>query len=80
VGTVIEVDSGYQYRPEGWVTLDSKNTVRPDNVKTARVVIDEAWWGDYNYRAFNLSKADLSDICTDFEESITHFRIYVPEQ
>ncbi len=80
VGTVIEVDSGYQYRPEGWVTLDSKNTVRPDNVKTARVVIDEAWWGDYNYRAFNLSKTDLSDICTDFEESITHFRIYVPEQ
>ena len=80
VGTVIEVDAGYQYRPEGWVTLDTKNTVRPNNVTTSRVVIDEVWWGDYNYRAFNLSKTNLSDICTDFEESCTHFRIYIPEQ
>ena len=80
VGTVIEVDEGYQYRPEGWVDLNTKNTVRPDNVTTSRVVIDEAWWGDYNYRAFNLSKANLTDICTNFEESCTHFRIYVPEQ
>ena len=80
VGTVIEVDAGYQYRPEGWVDLNTKNTARPDNVTTARVVIDEAWWGDYNYRAFNLSKTDSSDICTDFEESCTHFRIYVPSQ
>ena len=78
VGTVIEVDEGYQYRPEGWVDLDSKNTVRPNNVTTSRVVIDEEWWGDYNYRAFNLSKTNLSDICTDFDESVTHFRIYVP--
>lgn len=79
VGTVIEVDSGYQYRPEGWVTLDTKNTVRPDNVRTARVVIDEAWWGDFNYRAFNISSTSLSDVCTNFEETCSHFRIYVPE-
>lgn len=78
VGTVIEVDEGYQYRPEGWVDLNSKNTVRPNNVTASRIVIDEEWWGDYNYRAFNLSKTNLSDICTDFDESVTHFRIYVP--
>ena len=78
VGTVIEVDSGYQYRPEGWVSLNTTNTVRPNNVTTSRVVIDENWWGDYNYRAFNISKTNLSDICTNFEESCTHFRIYVP--
>ena len=78
VGTVIEVDAGYQYRPEGWVELDTKNTVRPNNVTTSRIVIDESWWGVFNYRAFNLSKTDLSDICTDFDEAVTHFRIYVP--
>ena len=78
VGTVIEVDAGYQYRPEGWVDLNTKNTVRPDNVTTSRVVVDEAWWGNYNYRAFNLSKTNLSDVCTNFEESCTHFRIYIP--
>jgi hypothetical protein len=56
IGTVIEIASGFQYRPEGWVgtTLNTSST-RPLNVTTSKVVIDEAWWGDYTVRGFNIS-------------------------
>lgn len=55
VGTILVVKSGYQYRPEGWTALATANSARPDNVSTPIVVIDDAWWGTFNYRAFNLT-------------------------
>ncbi len=79
VGTIIEVDAGYRYRPEGWTALDATNTTRPANVSTARVIVDEAWWGDYNYRGFNISATDSSDISAITDEVVSHFRIYVPK-
>ena len=76
-GTVIVVDSGYQYRPEGWTSLDAVNasSVRPANITTSMVVVDDAWWGSFNYRAFNLSKNPNSSMA---QADMVHLTIYVP--
>ena len=61
-GSIIRLNKGYKYRPEGWIDLNTLNSTRPGNVtvdsnKTENtVIIDESWWGNYNYRAFNLGK------------------------
>lgn len=57
VGTLLVVKEGYQYRPEGWTALNTANAsaARPGNVTTPIVVVDDAWWGSFNYRAFNLT-------------------------
>ncbi len=77
VGSVIIVDSGYQYRPEGWVTETTKNSSRPGNITTAAVQVTDAWWGNYTIRAFNLS-AVATKVMTDAD--VVHLRIYVPKK
>ncbi len=77
-GSIIEIDAGYQYRPEGWKALE-KQDARPNNVQTPRVVVDEAWWGDYTYRAFNISSTANQDIGGNPAAVEPHFRIYVPK-
>lgn len=77
VGSVIIVDSGYQYRPEGWVTETTKNSSRPGNVTTAAVQVTEAWWGNYTIRAFNLSAVATRAMA---EGDAMHLRIYVPKK
>ena len=78
-GTVIVVDDGYQYRPEGWTSLSAKNTAqaRPANVTTSVVIVDSAWWGSFNYRAFNLSHVGATTNMTESDSA--HLRIYVPK-
>ena len=77
IGTVIVVDEGYKYRPDAWQKIDETLTgTRPSATTAPFTVVGEEWWGDYNYRAFNLSKATGSDPAT--EEDIKHFNIYVP--
>lgn len=79
VGSVIVVDKGYQYRPEGWQTADEKNAnKRPSNCSTYFTIVDEAWWDNYTLRAFNLSKLTGNDPAT--EEDATHFNIYIPKK
>lgn len=77
VGSVIIVDSGYQYRPEGWITETTKNSSRPGNVTTAAIQITEAWWGNYTIRAFNLSAVTTRAMTND---DVVHLRIYVPKK
>ena len=77
VGSDIIVDSGYQYRPEGWVDANTKTTSRPGNITTEAVKVDEAWWGSWTIRAFNLS-ATATRAMTDAD--IVHLRIYVPKK
>ncbi len=85
-GSLVVVFSGYQYRPEGWTTLSSKNsgTTRPTNVVTNGddlvTVVDQAWWGSWNYRAFNVAKAGnpgLND--SDMQGLLSVFYILVPK-
>ena len=76
IGSLIRLDN-YQYRPEGWTALDKKtpSANRPDNVDAGLTVVTEEWWGDFNYRAFNLRKSSAS---VSSEKIISGFRIYVP--
>lgn len=80
-GAMIWVDSGWQYRPEGWIDETTKNSssTRPGNISTTYVAIDEAWWGNWTIRGFNISQKGDSDI-TDLtnEEIYSHFKIYIP--
>ena len=80
VGSVIVVDKGYQYRPEGWTALTSTNTssTRPTNVTTQVVEVTDAWWGSFNYRAFNLSYVGAKTDVTDADAA--HLQIYVPNK
>lgn len=79
-GSVIVVNVGYQYRPEGWTALDGKNATRPGNVGNTVTVVDDAWWGSFNYRAFNLAKFGNPNL-TDAEQAglAAAFAVYVPK-
>jgi len=81
VGSVIEVATGWTYRPEGWIN-DAKNTTetRPAEVTVSRTVIDEAWWGTWTTRAFNIRKIDDSDLTGKSAEVAAAFKIYVPKK
>lgn len=78
-GSIIVQKSGYQYRPEGWTALNQKTNPRPDVVQDQIVVVDDAWWGNYNYRGFNLSKAGAPSL-SDAEQAQLEksFGIFVP--
>ncbi len=80
IGSIIEIDSGYKYRPDGWIDLDTKNSSseRPGNVTTSRVEVTEEWWGDYNYRGFNVSTSAQGDISNIYLDVASHFRILIP--
>lgn len=79
VGTIILIKSGWQYRPEGWVT-DAKQTSREDVTSDQIVVVTDNWWKNYTLRAFNISKTDNSDLTSmTASEVLTYFRIFVPE-
>jgi hypothetical protein len=76
VGTIIRINEGYQYRPEAWTATNVKTNPRPDNVTQNAVVVDAAWWGDYNYRAFNIAYVGAATAVT--EADFKAFQIYVP--
>ena len=78
VGSIIAVNAGYQYRPEGWTALGTNTSPRPDNVTTKYVEVTDAWWGSYNYRAFNISKTGGGSIA-DTETVKSNFKIYIPK-
>ncbi len=81
VGSIIELKSGYSYRPDAWNTETGASTAaRPGNVTAERIVVDEAWWNGYTYRAFNLSKPGTSDTTGMEAEFKEAFKIYVPKK
>ncbi len=75
-GSVIRISSGYQYRPDAWASLETTTAKadRPGNVTAETVIIDDAWWGEFNYRGFNISATDNHKM-TEGEQ--TALRIYV---
>ena len=77
VGSVIRLDEGYQYRPERFTELDKNSDKRADNTTEAYVIVDEAWWGSYNYAGFNVSDSAVKKLAN--AEMGTHFVIYVPK-
>ena len=80
VGSIIVVINGHKYRPEGWTALDTKNatSARPGEVSTTLVVVDDAWWGSWNYRGFNVGNGSaLTDETAD--TACASFGIFVPK-
>lgn len=54
-GTIIVIKSGYQVRPDGWITVGEKlASGRPAAVKTPITVVNDEWWGSFTGRAFNI--------------------------
>ena len=79
VGSVIVLADGWKYRPDAWKSAGPQSS-RPDNVTAKKVVVTEAWWGEYIERAFNISKADGSSLEGVTADEINQaFRIYVPK-
>ncbi|MBO4982974.1 MAG: DUF4886 domain-containing protein [Clostridia bacterium] len=85
-GAVIWVNSGWQYRPEGWIDENTKNNgegdgngQRPKNVSTTYVTIDEAWWRTFTIRGFNISKTNGNSLVGTSDETVyENFKIYIP--
>ena len=76
-GSVIFLSAGYQYRPEGWTEMDAKTSPRPENVMTSIVIVDDAWWSNFNYRAFNIAyQGSGTDV--SYKDTAA-LRIYVPK-
>ena len=76
-GTVISIQSGYQYRPEGWTSKTTPNAARVEPVTKSIVTVDDAWWGNFNYRAFNITKeGEKTNIAFGDGDAL---RIYVPK-
>ena len=81
VGSVIVLKPGYQYRPEGWTSLSTKNasSARPGNVQTQIVTVTDAWWGNWKYRAFNLAEAGNPPLTEEKMNALQScFAIFVP--
>lgn len=80
VGSVIIVDKGFQYRPEGWESESYKATsaTREKNVLASVVTVDTSWWKNYEFRGFNLSPEGTREREV-VESDIEHLRIYVPK-
>lgn len=87
-GSVIVVASGYQYRPEGWVAADVKNTSgqRPANVTAPFTVVDDKWWLSndktvtLNYRGFNLAESGNPALDAERQALLKYsFAIYRPK-
>ena len=82
VGSLIVVLDGYKYRPEGWVTLSTTNAsaARPGDVTDAVVLVNDAWWGTFTYRAFNIAKADGSILSSsDMKALDNNFGVFIPK-
>lgn len=78
-GSIIHIAPGFRYRPEGWIALNTYWTgERPENVTTEYVKVDDAWWGSFTLRAFNISNTMGSSLAGNYEQAEAAFSIYVP--
>ena len=77
VGSVIEIELGWQARPEYWVDGKTIKT-RPGNTTVYRLVITEDFWDTESGRAFNISKVAREKLGADnWDEVVASFKIYV---
>lgn len=78
-GSIIEIESGYRYWPEAWKGLEVQEE-RAEWVTEQRVTVDENWWGDYTYRAFNVSSVTPDTKISDKVSEVQNYlKIYVPK-
>ncbi len=77
-GTLIIIESGYQYRPEAWKSLSTVNagSARPAVVSTTCVEVDAKWWGEWSYRGFNISHTSGRNLTA---ADLGRIHIFVPD-
>jgi hypothetical protein len=81
IGSLILLKRGFQYRPEGWTALNTKTSNRPGNVTAQLVEATKSWWGNWNYRAFNVAKAGNPPLDAAGQAELDNaFFIYVPKK
>ena len=81
VGSVIVLLDGYQYRPEGWKATNQTNggSERPANVTALVTKVTDSWWGNWNFRAFNVAKKGNPSLSPNEMNALSSvFAIYVP--
>lgn len=74
-GSVINVLPGYQYRLEGWQTLNKANSLTRLNSTTEDMIVEKDLYTKYTYIAFNISKVGGATVTA---LDLSGFRIYVP--
>jgi len=80
LGTIFIVDSGWQYRLEGFVTDNAKYTgTRPGMITQNFFVLDQSFLGDMNYLVWNIASNPKSDISKLYAQAACHLRIYIPK-
>ncbi len=78
VGSVIEINKEFMYRPEYWVN-SAKVGSRASVTDTYRIVITEDFWDTESERAFNVSTITKEALTADDYETVANaFRIYLP--
>lgn len=82
IGTVIIIDSGYNWRSDWWGQFGAA-TYRPEPTTTQFTQLDASFWDASNknirIRTFNVSKTDgYTKIGQNAIDFIEHLRIYVP--
>lgn len=81
IGTLIFIEEGYGYRPEGWINeTDVLTTTRPSNVTTHMIEVTNEWWGNYVLRAFNVYASPRVDMTNKIAEAREAFKIYIPKK
>lgn len=81
IGSLILLKRGFQYRPEGWTALNTKTSNRPGNVTAQLVEATKSWWGNWNYRAFNVAKSGNPPLDAAGQAELdSAFFIYVPKK
>ena len=81
VGSIIVLEEGWQYRPDGWIKDELQTGEREETTAESVVIVTEEWWKDYTLRGFNISKIGLPSLAdTEEAEVRAAFKIYVPEE
>lgn len=79
VNSIIICDTGWQFRPELWVSTDQKASSRP-TISTAQITLmDASWWGNNRYFAMNISSNPKVNISEFYDAAASHVRIYIPK-
>lgn len=80
-GSIIIVENYYQYRPEGWVELSKAAAARGEETSTKLVKVTSDWWGNDNYKAFNICRLGRSEVLTGkVDEAMASFHILIPKE
>ena len=87
-GSVIVIQPATSYAAEGWAdgALNDTKAATVNVAKTADVsyvVVDDAWWGTFTERAFNVRPYPAKDLTGEDKAELTNefsakFKIYVP--